>query len=521
MKRDLEFAVTQSPIHKGSRAMPLYAITVAVAAILVGFWQTAESIVAIWIRSATFTHGFIVVPFCLWLAWRKRSEVATITAQPWWWGVLFVFAAGALWLVGSAANAQVVQQFALAFMLQAAIITIIGLRMAATLAFPLAFLLFAVPTGEFLLPTLINWTADFTVAALRFSGIPVYREANNFVIPSGAWSVVEACSGVRYLIASFMIGTIYAAIAYRSMRRRALFIAASIAVPIVANWIRAYLIVLIGHLSNNTLATGVDHLIYGWIFFGVVMLILFWAGSFWQESESMPSKQAQPHAFKASIDAGSPFQSYGAAMATIMAALIWQPVDAFADRGVATAFPTLSAIAGAHGWIPSAPVSDWKPLYGGYRADVQQSFEKEGRKVGLYIAYYRNQTKGQELVTSTNSLIKRGDWELYQIASAPEPIDWDGRNIAIDRADLMGRKGKIEVYTLYWIVGHVTSNDYIAKAWLAWQKLTGRGDDSALIAMYVAGSESMGSAREAVRQFTTDVSPMIDRALWLTRDGGR
>jgi len=39
-------------------------------------------------------------------------------------------------------------------------------------------------------------------------------------------------------------------------------------VPIIANWLRAYMIVMIGHLSGNKLAVGVDHLIYGWLFFG-------------------------------------------------------------------------------------------------------------------------------------------------------------------------------------------------------------------------------------------------------------
>ena len=65
---------------------------------------------------------------------------------------------------------------------------------------------FAVPVGEFLLPVFMEWTADFTVLALRLSGIPVYREGLQFVIPSGNWSVVEACSGIRYLIASLMVG---------------------------------------------------------------------------------------------------------------------------------------------------------------------------------------------------------------------------------------------------------------------------------------------------------------------------
>jgi len=66
-----------------------------------------------------------------------------------------------------------------------------------------------------LLPILIDWTPTSRCGAARHwrSRVP---EANHFVIPSGNWSVVEACSGLRYLIASLMIGVVYAAVSYRS-----------------------------------------------------------------------------------------------------------------------------------------------------------------------------------------------------------------------------------------------------------------------------------------------------------------
>ena len=106
-----------------------------------------------------------------------------------------------------------------------------------------------------------------------------------FALPSGNWSVVDACSGVRYLIASFTLGVLYAYITYTSSVRRIMFVVASVIVPIVANLIRAYLIVMLGHWSDMTIATGVDHLIYGWVFFGFVMFLLFWIGSMWRERE--------------------------------------------------------------------------------------------------------------------------------------------------------------------------------------------------------------------------------------------
>jgi exosortase/archaeosortase family protein len=152
-----------------------------------------------------------------------------------------------------------------------AVPAVFGWAVARELTFPLLFLFFAVPVGEFMVPPMMEWTADFTVKALQLTGIPVYREGLQFVIPSGNWSVVEACSGVRYLIASFMVGTLFAYLNYRSSKRRVIFMLVSLAVPIVANWLRAYLIVMVGHLSDNKLAAGVDHLVYGWVFFGVVI----------------------------------------------------------------------------------------------------------------------------------------------------------------------------------------------------------------------------------------------------------
>jgi EpsI family protein len=74
---------------------------------------------------------------------------------------------------------------------------------------------------------------------------------------------------------------------------------------------------------------------------------------------------------------------------------------------------------------------------------------------------------------------------------------------------------------LYWIAGHVTSNDYVAKAWLAWSKMIGRGDDSALIAVYEPADDAEASSQRAARRFAADMSPAIERALAAARQSGR
>ena len=239
------------------------AIALLVIATLWLYRDTALGLVTLWGQSETFAHGYFVPVIVLWLLWRQRAalKAAAPSMKPAPSALLAVAAVAAVWLVGDVAAVNPASQFALVGLIVLSVPALAGWRAASVVAFPLAFLFFAVPFGEFLLPWLMARTADFTVLALRASGIPVYRDGLQFVIPSGTWSVVEACSGVRYLIASLMVGALFAYLNYRSMRRRWLFMLVALAVPIVANWLRAYMIVMIGHLSSNRLAVGVDHLI--------------------------------------------------------------------------------------------------------------------------------------------------------------------------------------------------------------------------------------------------------------------
>ena len=90
----------------------------------------------------------------------------------------------------------------------------------------------------------VHASPDFST--IRRTGIPVYREGLYFMLPSGNWSVVEACSGVRYIIASITLGVLYAYLTYRSAWRRVLFVLVSALVPVLANTGRAYIIVMPG-----------------------------------------------------------------------------------------------------------------------------------------------------------------------------------------------------------------------------------------------------------------------------------
>ena len=253
---------TRSPWRMSMLVAGCYALV-----LLFAFSTTSWSIVAIWLRSETFAHGFLIIPICLWLVWNQRDRVTGINPVSAPWVAILILPIGIVWLLAVLADVLVIQQLALVAMIVVGIWAILGHQLARALAFPLLFLFFAVPMGEALVPPLMEFTATSTVWMIQQTGVPVYREGLYFALPTGNWSVVEACSGVRYVIASVTLGVLYAYLTYTSLWRRALFILISAIVPVFANTVRAYIIVMLGHLSDMKVATGVDHLIYGWVFF--------------------------------------------------------------------------------------------------------------------------------------------------------------------------------------------------------------------------------------------------------------
>jgi exosortase A len=509
------WVVTSANAHARQRLAALNCLAVVLVFLLV-FRETALSMADIWRRSETFSHGFLVVPVSLWLVWRKRDQLARLPFRPYWPGLLMVGIAGFIWLAGSLADANVVMQFALVLMIQSAVVTILGLTISRALTFPILFLYFAVPFGEAFVPKLMDWTADFTVLALKLSGVPVYREGNNFVIPSGRWSVVEACSGIRYLIASLMAGTLFGYLMYKSAWRRALFVGAAIVVPILANWLRAYLIVMIGHLSVNELAAGVDHLIYGWVFFGIVLFLMFWVGARYREDADAPANAESMIAGPEAVQ-GRPGW---AALATVALAVGWLPLASALTTGDPGRQQVQLRIEGANGWQPvDEKVGPWRPHFSGHRSEIRQIFERGGDRVVLNIFYYFAQNQGTELINSENVLVTTKDSNWRIVARGQTEHVASDRRRPVRTATLAGAQGRIDVAWWYWVDGRTTISDAVAKGLLAWSRLRLRGDDSAAVFLTTEAASERGG-EDPLRRFAADMSGEIERALAAAGEGG-
>ncbi len=482
-------------------------------ALLALFWPTAEGMVYIWYNFETYTHGFIILPISLWLIWQKRQHLAAYTPQP--ASVFLLFVAGGLfvWALARLTGVLVVEQAAFVGVLIAALVSLLGWQVSKFLAFPLLFLFFAVPMGEDLVPPMMEFTATFTVEALKLTGIPVYRDGLWFSLPSGDWSVVEACSGVRYLIASVTLGVMYAYITYHTLWKRLLFIALSAIVPILANGLRAYMIVMIGHLSDMEYATGVDHLIYGWVFFGVVMFILFWVGSFWHEEQDAPETVVPARNIAQSKVNTSAILIAGTAIA-LSAAAIWATERAETIESVLVA--ELSSPAAAGAWTRTSETPLWQNAHQATPNRIAVRYRQTADyEVQLFVVLFPHQHQGAEAISPDN---KVAQGLVRSIGLGAEAVDLGGATpVVVNRSRSIVRVGGREHSHLVWqwyrVAGRSLTNRYEGKAWEAVSRIYPGRADGAWIAITTPIDDDLEAAGKRLADFAATITPEIDAAI--------
>ena len=482
---------TDFPVDRAAKgngfAIALTIILLAFAWTLGWFPGTVVEIGQIWWRSETYAHGLIVLPVFAWLVWRGRARIASAQARPAPWMAVPAFLAGLGWMLGQLVNVAAASHFFFISLLVITLFGTLGWQLSRVLLFPLLFLFFGVPIGDFMLPALMKYTADVTVWALRLSGVPVYQEGLYFIVPNGRWSVVEACSGIRYLIASLTVGALYAYLNYISLKRRLLFMLVALVLPIIANWARAYMIVMLGYLSDNRIAAGVDHLIYGWVFFGVIIFLMFWIGSRW-------------HEVPAPNQAAIPARRAPARMAwlTLIPLLLVAPLFAMLDRSfdepVAPPAIAVELPAAAAGWSVVEQGVVYRPFYRGRRGEAVANYRgPDGAVVTVYAAVFAAQQAGHEMVTWSNGLVTPESRNASLADSGR--IEFDGQPYR--SATVTAWPERIRAWQWYRLNGRQLIDDAGFKLWLAADYLLGRQDVSVVVV--VMNSEDGGAATADAR----------------------
>lgn len=463
------------------------------AVILFVFREDVLLVVESWEKLPSHAHGYVVLLVVAFFSWKRMPFIHTVAFSPSIYGVAAFLLSAFSALVGLLVSAAVVVQFSTVFLMIVAVWAILGYQAFKAMIGPLAFLFFAIPFGHDTLPTLMDWTADATVAALRLSGIPVFQQDRHFIIPSGSWAVVEACAGIRYLFTAFFIGTIYAYVTYQNGLKRVAFVVVILGSSLFANWLRAYIIVLVAHLTNNEWGHGMSHLTLGWIIFGIVIFTAFWIGSYWQEHAPMPPTEIPP--------ANTPRMRtlVATGIITLIAWGLPQINDVLASNaGNRADAPLLNFDASLHDLERTeARRAQIVPAYAGASATHQSTYRLGEVEVLLHVAYYRNQSQGKELINVHNQMESLRNWDWtghrhFELTGAPIGSVHTEKFTQGDTVALAAR--------IYWIGSIATQSSMKSKLLQVLNMLIGRGDDGAAI-IISASSATEHDSHHALKAF--------------------
>jgi EpsI family protein len=260
------------------------------------------------------------------------------------------------------------------------------------------------------------------------------------------------------------------------------------------------------------LATGVDHLIYGWIFFGLVMLLLFWIGGFWQE-EHPPINTVE-----ADSNRSNPIRS-GLLLAVVGTLVVVGAASAFSIGLRAQHVPKQQLVApkGQNGWeLVDAP-SLLHPTHLRTTYLLDQSYRNGDHTVSLYVAMYPTQRQGYEVVAKRNAVVgnKRNvqqdhvlaDWKLKS-DKPPHEV----RQLELTRKTSEFSDSHSLVWQWYRIAGRDVTNPYEAKAWEAWAKITQGRSDGQWIAIATPLARNISDSQKVLQDFLAANYPALTRS---------
>ena len=482
-------------------------------------WPVVLAMLRVWEVSPTYSHCFFIIPVSGVLVWLRRDELATVGPKANALALLIAFPVLALQVAGTIFSVTEVQQFALVGLIDVLVFSLLGKKVCKIIGFPLLFLFFLVPTGDYLVAPMQEFTAWFISVGLSAFGILHHTEGVIIELVGGTFRVAEACAGLRFLIATVAIGALFCYLNYRKWWKIALYMFASLTVPILANGLRALGIVLLAHYSNNKIATGADHLIYGWGFSVLILGFLMFVGARFADPAPANRELTSPRA-----EAG---QSTSRLLITaLLAGMIVLVTPAFSywnEHRPAHYDPApILSMMPREGWVRSRALGHWTPVLSNSDGAVRFAVSDPRRtsKVDLSVYYYSRTSRGHGLISSTNALWDQEEWHL--LARGETQVFLGSKSVTMQEILLSSGARRELIWWSYWVQGKFTISPVRVKL-ASLQALVGPVRGSAFVAISTEVDSDLDVARgklDSAARSLGQLPSSLDQAAGITSPKG-
>jgi exosortase B len=228
-------------------------------------------------------HGPIIIAVAVWLLWQRRERLIEAAAQSqpggafaWAWvlGALLVY------FVGRLQNIVTFEMGAILPLLIGLLAAVFGWRVVKVAAFPIFFLLFAVPLPgplvDFVTQPLKQAVSYVAEALLYAAGYPIARTGVILKVGQYQLLVADACAGLNSMFTLEALGLLYMNIVgHTSTLRNVLLAILIIPMAFIANVVRVIVLVLVTYHFGDEAGQGIVHGAAGMVLFAVALVLMF------------------------------------------------------------------------------------------------------------------------------------------------------------------------------------------------------------------------------------------------------
>jgi EpsI family protein len=255
---------------------------------------------------------------------------------------------------------------------------------------------------------------------------------------------------------------------------------------------------MIGHFSGMELAVGADHLLYGWVFFGIIIMLLFYAGSFWWDDEEQVGRASDEiHGVSDGRKIYSPTTVLVITLVTMIPLIVFSGhINTEKQKTVNPGAFQLPV--NMPGWHYDANRRlNWQPVFVNPDSRLSRGYFSGKDFVQLDIAYYQTQRDGAEAVSTNNKITNPygGEWKLIN----SKGIRKDDMNFT--ESELKYSDEKLLVWSWYRVGEYETSNPYIAKALEAYNLIIEGRSDASLLTIATRINDTKQDARQKLYNF--------------------
>ncbi len=481
------------------------------------FRESYAHMLGVW-NGDEYAYCYVVLPVALYLAWGERGRLQREPSRPSWWG-MGVLGLGALFYLLGELGGEYYTLYLSSWLMALGLLWLhLGWRKLRIIAFPLAFAVAMFPFPNLVVNNLsLNLkliSSELGCRMLQLAGLSAFREGNVIDLGYARLEVVDACSGLRYLVPLLILGVLLARQLRAPFWKRALLVLSVVPLTIAVNGLRVAGVGGLYQFLGEAASRGPFHDLSGWLIFMMTLGILLWEMRLLHEPREgtppAPGLLAEPPAEGETSRVVPWGKSFAALLLLALTLTALRPVELRERVPLArslVAFPLTIGewqgirLAMESGQLEALKLSDY------LLADYTNA--RLGA-VNLYVAYHESQRKGESAHSPSTCLAGHG-WVFENSGPATLLVGSHGEPCRVMRA-LVSKEGETQL-VYYWFPqrGRVLTGMLQLKLYAFWDALTRRRTDGALVRLTtpLRNGENPDAAERRLAEFARQAMPVL------------